>query len=190
MLPERAEGLRTPPRPGPAGQRPAASEDVLHVARRDPRGQLVPGLPERASTRRASCWPTTPAAAVDLIKEVNPRREIVVWSDMFDPNHNAVDKLLPGQRLAARTRGRACRADVIIANWNGGKAAESLKWFADRGHRQVIAGYYDGDDLYELQAMGRRRQGRAKSVSGFMYTTWRTQVRLLETYGKAIGAAK
>jgi len=32
-----------------------------------------------------------------------------------------------------------------VSNWNGGKAAASLKWFAERGHSQVIAGYYDGD---------------------------------------------
>jgi len=33
---------------------------------------------------------------------------------------------------------------VVIVNWNYGKRDESLKFFADRGHKQVIAGYYDG----------------------------------------------
>lgn len=33
--------------------------------------------------------------------------------------------------------------DVIIIPWYFGKRNESLKFFADRGHRQIIAGYYD-----------------------------------------------
>ena len=46
---------------------------------------------------------------VEIIKEVESAgAKIVVWSDMFDPNHNAVDQLLPGQRLAGPIRGRAC----------------------------------------------------------------------------------
>ena len=27
-----------------------------------------------------------------IVKDVDPKAEIVVWSDMFDPNHNAVDR--------------------------------------------------------------------------------------------------
>ena len=40
---------------------------------------------------------------------------------------------------------------MIIANWNGGKARESLTFFDGRGHRQLIAGYYDVDDLSNFQ---------------------------------------
>ena len=77
--------------------------------------------------------------------------------------------------------------EVVIANWNGGKAAESLKFFADRGHRQIIAGYYDGDDLLELSAMwDAGRAWQVKGVAGFMYTTWQSKYGLLEQYGKAI----
>ena len=28
----------------------------------------------------------------EILKSVNPRARVVVWSDMFDPHHNAVDK--------------------------------------------------------------------------------------------------
>ncbi len=80
---------------------------------------------------------------VDILKEVNPRARVVVWSDMFDPHHNAHDDYyLVNGTLKGSWEGLP--ADVVIANWNGGKARESLKWFADRGHPQVIAGYYDG----------------------------------------------
>ena len=29
---------------------------------------------------------------IEILKTESPRARIVVWSDMFDPNHNAVDK--------------------------------------------------------------------------------------------------
>ena len=97
-----------------------------------------------------------------ILKAVNPQARIVVWSDMFDPHHNAVDNYyLVNGSLKGSWEGLA--HDVVIANWNGGKAAESLKFFADRGHPQIIAGYYDGDDLDELSAMG---CGRAAGQRG------------------------
>ena len=67
------------------------------------------------------------------------------WSDMFDPHHNAVKKdyyLVAGD-LGGSWDGLS--KDVVIVNWNFDKRDASLKFFADRGHRQVIAGYYDAD---------------------------------------------
>jgi hypothetical protein len=72
----------------------------------------------------------------------------------------------------------------VIANWNGGKAAASLKFFADRGHPQVIAGYYDGD-LSNFKKWDAAAKG-VPGVRGFMYTTWAHNFGLLEEYGKAI----
>ena len=63
VLPERAQARADPARPGPAHQRAVPPQDVLHVARRDPRGQLVPGLPGPQADARASFWPTTSADA-------------------------------------------------------------------------------------------------------------------------------
>jgi hypothetical protein len=105
------------------------------------------------------------------------------WSDMFDPNHNAVDNYyLVNGPLTGSWDGLPAR--VTIANWNGGKAASSLQWFDKRGHQQIIAGYYDGG----LQNF-RRWDAAAKdvpSVVGFMYTTWQHRYDDLEAYGKAL----
>ena len=85
-----------------------------------------------------------------LLKSVNSQARIIVWSDMFDPSHNAVDSYyLVNGSLKGSWEG--LDREVMIANWNGGKAAESLKFFADRGHPQVIAGFYDVDDLSNFQ---------------------------------------
>jgi hypothetical protein len=119
----------------------------------------------------------------DILREVSPKARIAVWSDMFDPYHNAHDRYyLVNGTLEASWKGLP--ADVIVVNWNGDKAAQSLKWFADRGHAQVIAGYYDSDlgnfRMWDAAARGVPR------VTGFMYTTWQQQYDHLEEYGRAL----
>jgi hypothetical protein len=120
---------------------------------------------------------------VEIIKEINPKARIVVWSDMFDPNHNAVERyyLVNGPWTESW---KGLPPEVMIANWNGGKATASLKWFAERGHPQIVAGYYDGD-LSNFKKWDAAAKDVPK-VTGFMYTTWRHKYEHLEAYGKAM----
>jgi hypothetical protein len=118
---------------------------------------------------------------VAILKEVNPDARAVVWSDMFDPHHNAVDHyFLVNGSLKGSWEGLP--REVIIANWNGGKAAASLKWFAERGHPQLLAGYYD-DGTDNFRKWDAAARGVPKVV-GFMYTTWERNYRDLEAYGR------
>ena len=122
---------------------------------------------------------------VAILKEVDPEARIVVWSDMFDPYHNAVDKYyLVNGSWADSWKGLP--KDVIIANWNGGKPAQSLKFFADLGHRQIIAGYYDSDvgDLRRWQEAASGVPG----VRGVMYTTWSARYGDLEAFSRLFTA--
>lgn len=120
---------------------------------------------------------------IDIIQEVNPKAKIVVWSDMFDPFHNAVDNyyLVNGPFTGSW---EGLPKNVVIANWNGGKAEKSLKWFADRGHAQIIAGFYDGDlsNFKKWDAAAKNVEG----ARGFMYTTWQHNYKYLEAYGTAM----
>ena len=64
----------------------SCSHDEIRVA-----NWCAPVPVARADARR-SCWPTTSGAAAAIAEGGDARtREVVVWSDMFDPNHNAVD---------------------------------------------------------------------------------------------------
>jgi hypothetical protein len=105
-----------------------------------------------------------------IAHEVNPRAELVVWSDMFDPKHNAVNNYyLVNGTLEGSWEGLS--KATTVANWNSGKARESLDFFAGRGHRQILAGYYDADDM-----------------SGFTnWDTWANKYQMLDRYGAAIG---
>ncbi len=116
-----------------------------------------------------------------ILQKVNPAGNIYVWSDMFDPFHNAHDKYyLVRGNLANSWDGLDPK--VIILNWNGGKAAESLKFFADRGHRTIIAGYYDAPvDQLDGWLKATREAG---GVDGVMYTTWQNNFSDLEAFAK------
>jgi hypothetical protein len=119
----------------------------------------------------------------EILKSVSPQAKVLVWSDMFDPNHNAVAQYyLVNGTLDGSWAG--LEQSVGIANWNNGKAKESLRFFAERGHSQVIAGYYDVDDLSGFTTWDEAARGVPR-VEGFMYTTWGAKYRLLEAYGKA-----
>ena len=105
-----------------------------------------------------------------------------VWNDMFDPYHNAVDKdyYLVNGPLAGSWDGLP--KSVIIMNWNFGKRDQSLKFFADRGHHQVIAGYYDHDVSQIRQWLS--AADKVEGVVGVMYTTWKNKYDDLEAFAR------
>jgi hypothetical protein len=117
-----------------------------------------------------------------ILREVNPKGRIYVWSDMFDPHHNArKDYYLVRGDLAGSWEG--LDKDVIVACWYFEKRAESMKWFAERGHAVLMAGYYDGDP----EANARGWLGAAgKAARGIMYTTWRGDYRNLERFAEFV----
>lgn len=125
-------------------------------------------------------------ACVDILREVNPGGRIYVWSDMFDPHHNARKNyyLVRGD-LAGSWLG--LDRDVTILPWYFEKRADSLAFFAGRGHRQIIAGYYDHrpEQIADWLAAARPHAG----VEGVMYTTWQRNYRDLERFAEAVRAA-
>ncbi|MBI2923912.1 MAG: hypothetical protein HYY18_22870 [Planctomycetes bacterium] len=122
---------------------------------------------------------------VKILREVNPGGRIFVWSDMFDPNHNAHDDyyLVRGD-LAKSWEG--LDKDVIVACWHFEKRTESLRFFADRGHRTLIAGYYDAEP--EKIRDWLEAAGKTKGVEGIMYTTWENRYGDLEKFAELLPA--
>jgi hypothetical protein len=113
----------------------------------------------------------------DRLKQQVPGGRILVWNDMFDPHHNAVkDYYLVRDSLEGSWNG--LEPSVEIMNWNFGKRDESLAFFAKRGHKQVIAGFYD-EPLANVRAW-LSSGAKVEGVKGFMYTTWRNDYSQLE----------
>lgn len=121
----------------------------------------------------------------DIIRAVNPDARIFVWSDMFDPFHNAGERdyyYLVNGNWAGSWEG--LDPDVIIANWYFKPREQNLPWFAGRGHKQILAGYYDRREFVIQQWLADARRLNAPVV-GAIYTTWQRRYDDLERWAKA-----
>jgi hypothetical protein len=142
------------------------------------RRQLTPGGVLAENVRRC----------VATIRKADPAKPIYVWSDMFDPHHNARKT---GRYYLVAGDGpwhgswEGLAKDVVIVNWHGHAKGrrESLSHFARRGHAQILAGYYDGPvgRIREWLADAAAVEGGA-NVVGVMYTTWRHSYDDLERF--------
>ncbi len=118
---------------------------------------------------------------VQMIREVRPDAQIWVWSDMFDPWHNAgegryfVDGSWEGSW-------EGLESSVGIVNWASFSRGRNFDWFGERGHQQILAGYYDRDR--EGEGIRRWLAGAVDtpSVVGAMYTTWEDRYDDLEAW--------
>jgi hypothetical protein len=124
-------------------------------------------------------------ACLDIIRQhTNPYADVWVWSDMFDEFHNAVQG--PYYLVRGDLRGSA---DIIpstigIVNWNGREqyVQQSLKFFADRGFRQISAPFYDSDER-QIRTWKEWMRG-VPNVLGMMYTTWKHNYDYLDAFGE------
>jgi hypothetical protein len=102
---------------------------------------------------------------------------------MFDPHHNARDSYYLA-RGSLQGSWEGLPKEVCIMNWNGQHAAESLRFFSDRGHPQIIAGYYDGP-LENTRQWLRKAKG-ISGILGVMFTTWHSNYSELENFAKML----
>ena len=168
-------------RPGPPGAevvRPARtwflSHDEIRVA-----GWSEPEVTSGRTTGQLLADNVRRCA--EIVRRISPESRLCVWSDMFDPSHNAVkDFYLVRGDLAGSWEGLP--RDLIVVNWNSGKPRESLPFFARRGHTQVLAGFYDAppDRLRPWLAAAREVSG----PRGVMYTTWQGDFSQLEAFAQ------
>jgi hypothetical protein len=114
-----------------------------------------------------------------ILRQVNPGGRIYVWSDMFDPSHNAhADYYLARGNFTNSWSG--LDSDIIVANWNYDQRATSLQFFANLGNRQLIAGYYDSPPTLVTNWLNAARP--YSGICGVMYTTWQDNYSDLETF--------
>ena len=113
----------------------------------------------------------------------NPKPSIAVWSDMFDPYHNAVEKYY---LVNGSLSGSHAPESVRIVNWNFGKREESLQHFSKRGHEQILAGYYDSNPKQIATWLDSVVDRKIPGVQGVMYTTWKRNYSDLEKFAELV----
>lgn len=119
----------------------------------------------------------------EVVRRISPRSQLCIWSDMFDPHHNAVQGpyYLVNGSLEGSWEGLT--ADMTVINWNSDRPAESLAFFDKLGCRQILAGYYDSDPRSIRDWLNEGRD--IPTVTGVMYTTWTDNYSQLEAFAEA-----
>ena len=131
--------------------------------------------------------------AAQIIRAVRPDAGIWVWSDMFDPMHNAVDHYYAvNGSLAGSWKG--LDPGIGIVNWNGGLKGKNCQFFADLGLKQILSGYYDGDEDGSAIAEWLKNTQAIPGIEGAMYTTWEDKYAAMDiwarqAWGGPVGAA-
>ncbi|NUQ00623.1 MAG: carbohydrate binding domain-containing protein [Armatimonadetes bacterium] len=120
----------------------------------------------------------------EILRRQQPGATCYIWSDMFDPGHNAHGDYYQVQ--GDFTGSWDCiPKDLVMACWYGQRAKESLAFFSERGFATLAAAYYDTDDLSGSRAW-LEALALTPKATGIMYTTWRNKYALLAPFGDLV----
>jgi hypothetical protein len=132
------------------------------------------------------------------VQGVMPGSSAYVWSDMFDPNHNATAKYQNEFDVEGDLTGSwaGLPPGTTIMNWHLGGLTASMNFFAGlqdstqpHAFQQIISGYYDsGDGAASAQAEMSAATG-IPGLVGAMYTSWVDDYSQLGPYAVAVRAA-
>jgi hypothetical protein len=121
--------------------------------------------------------------AAQIIRAVRPDAGIWVWNDMFDPLHNAVDHFY-AVNGSLKGSWQGLDKDVGIINWHGGLKGKNCRFFADLGLKQILSGYYDGDEDGSAISAWISNTKTVPGIVGAMYTTWEDKYGAMDTWAK------
>lgn len=116
-----------------------------------------------------------------ILKATDPNIEVLVWSDMLDPAHNAhanyygvVGDFTDSWKYVPR--------DVVMMCWYHDIRDKSLPFFSEQGFRTFGAAYYDANDLQGC-AEWMQSLKKTPNAQGILYTTWEGKYKLLADFG-------
>jgi len=122
----------------------------------------------------------------EMVRKERQGAEIVVWYDMFYPGSNAKDEyyLVEGS-LTGSWEGPD--PSVMVSKWSVLGRDECMRFFADRGHRQILSADFDSvkDPAGFLQSW-LESMDAVSGVQGIMYTTWTGRYDYLSAFGRTL----
>ena len=119
-----------------------------------------------------------------IFKQIDPNIEVMIWSDMFDPAHNAHNNYygVVGDYTGSW---KYVPKDVTMACWYYEIRDKSLKFFSEQGFKTFGAAYYDADDLTNPKDWLKSLKA-TPNAEGIMYTTWQKKYGLLAGFGDLV----
>jgi hypothetical protein len=118
----------------------------------------------------------------NIINQIHPNADVMVWSDMFDSLHNAHNNyyLVNGDLTGDWW---SIPKNLTIVNWNGGaNMTASLDKFSQMGFRQISSPYYDVQNTTNMRNWRIAQEGTPR-IRGMMYTTWQSDFSFLTQFG-------
>lgn len=122
-----------------------------------------------------------------IFKKIDPGIEVLIWSDMIDPAHNARDG---DYGVVGDFTGswEYVPRDLTVMCWYHRIRDKSLGFFSKQGFHTLGAAYYDADDL---KNPGEWLISLRNTVNaqGIMYTTWQKKYELLAGFGDLVSGS-
>ncbi|WP_299312255.1 T9SS type A sorting domain-containing protein [uncultured Aquimarina sp.] len=114
--------------------------------------------------------------AFDDLFAVAPDASYYFWSDMIDPEHNAIADYYQINNTLDQSWVTVNPNKVILATWWEGqkiidRGTKSLKFFSDLGFEQVVGAFYDADVNLNFNQWQTASQG-VENIIGSIYATW------------------
>ena len=119
-----------------------------------------------------------------IFKRIDPEIEVLIWSDMLDPNHNARDNYY-GVVGDFTGSWKHVPGDLIIVCWWNEMKDKSLAFFSGQGFRTMGACYYDAADLKDSRDWLELLM-RTPNAAGIMFTSWQRKYELLGPFGDMV----
>jgi hypothetical protein len=123
-----------------------------------------------------------------IFKRIDPEIEVLIWSDMLDPAHNARNNYYG---VVGNFTGswKHVPKDLTIMCWYHKIREKSLAFFSKEGFRTFGAAYYDADDLTNPREWLASLK-KTPNAQGIMYTTWQKKYKLLAGFGDLVSGRK
>ena len=119
-----------------------------------------------------------------IFKSIDPEIEVITWSDMLDPAHNARNNYY-GVVGDFTGSWKYVPKDIVMMCWHHKIRNKSLAFFEEKGFATMGAAYYDAADLTGSHQWLEILRQTPKS-KGIMYTTWQKKYDLLPDFGDLV----
>jgi Carbohydrate binding domain len=119
-----------------------------------------------------------------IFKKINPKIEVLIWSDMLDPHHNAGNNYY-GVVGDFTDSWKHVPRDLTIVCWQHKIRRKSLDFFSGKGFATIGAAYYDARDLTGCRQWLESLQ-KTPRARGIIYTSWQKKYQLLGAFGQLL----
>ena len=143
----------------------------------------------RSGLDMAHAYANMVKAQCAAVRAVSPETEMLIWSDMMDPYHNARPEryfLCKGGYEGVRD---LIPRDLTVACWLRRETEDSVRGFSDAGFATCAATYYDSGSL-DSSRRWLRAGNATPGFKGLIYATWKPgakqDFRFLEDFAEML----